>query len=95
MALLRATLEATTDGFAIAEKDFELRGPGDVLGTRQHGELPLRVADPVRDAAILEEARTAAFGLVESEAFDTAEYAPLKVHVIERFARLFDLPLTG
>jgi ATP-dependent DNA helicase RecG len=89
------TLESTTDGFAIAEKDFELRGPGDVLGTRQHGDLPLQVADPVRDAAILEDARSSAFGLVAAGEFDQPEYAPLKVHVLERFATLFDLPQTG
>jgi len=88
-------LESTTDGFTIAEKDFELRGPGDVLGTRQHGDLPLRVANPVRDAATLEEARTAAFDLVESGEFDSPEFAPLKIHVLERFATLFDLPQTG
>ena len=88
-------LESTADGFAIAEKDFELRGPGDVLGTRQHGDLPLRVADPVRDAEILDDARTAAFRLVESGRLDEPEFAPLKVQVIERFASLFDLPQTG
>jgi ATP-dependent DNA helicase RecG len=89
------TLESTTDGFAIAEKDFVLRGPGDILGTRQHGELPLRVANPLRDAEILEEARTAAFELVEQGEFDSPEYAPLKIHVLDRFATLFDLPQTG
>lgn len=88
-------LEGTSDGFAIAEKDFELRGPGDVLGTRQHGDLPLRVADPVRDAGVLDEARTAAITLVDSGEFDGPEFAPLKIHVLERFATLFDLPQTG
>lgn len=90
-----AALETTSDGFAIAEKDFELRGPGDVLGTRQHGELPLRVANPVRDAEILEEARAAALALVESGEFDGPEFVPLKVSVMERFAALFDLAPTG
>jgi ATP-dependent DNA helicase RecG len=84
-----------TDGFSIAEKDFELRGPGDVLGTRQHGDLPLRVADPLRDASNLEEARTAAFELVETGEFEGPEFAPLKIHVLERFAQVMDLPQTG
>jgi ATP-dependent DNA helicase RecG len=84
-----------TDGFAIAEKDFELRGPGDVLGPRQHGELPLRVANPVRDSAILEEARRTALDLVESNQLGSAAYAPLKIRVLERFGRLFDLPQSG
>jgi ATP-dependent DNA helicase RecG len=88
-------LEKTADGFAIAEADFEIRGPGDVLGTRQHGELPLRVADLTRDAAILQEARAAAFDLVRSGEFDTLELVPLKVRVLERFGKALDLPQTG
>jgi ATP-dependent DNA helicase RecG len=47
-------LRETTDGFRIAEKDLELRGPGEVLGTRQTGMLQFRVADLARDRAILE-----------------------------------------
>jgi ATP-dependent DNA helicase RecG len=43
------TLVATRDGFLISEKDLELRGPGDVLGTRQHGIPQFRVADLARD----------------------------------------------
>ena len=46
-------LRSTTDGFAIAQKDLELRGPGEVLGTRQTGLMQLRVADIVRDADLL------------------------------------------
>jgi ATP-dependent DNA helicase RecG len=53
-------LEKTTDGFAIAEKDLETRGPGDLLGTRQSGLPPMRVADPFRDLERLREARTVA-----------------------------------
>ncbi|QDT52848.1 ATP-dependent DNA helicase RecG [Caulifigura coniformis] len=90
-----SALEATSSGFEIAEKDFELRGPGDVLGTRQHGELPLRSADLVRDRDLLEETRTAAMQLVESGEIDTAEFAPLKLIVLDRFAELMDLPRTG
>ncbi len=48
-----ATLRATTDGFEIARKDLELRGPGEVLGTRQTGLLNLMVADLVRDRELL------------------------------------------
>ena len=46
-------LRQTGDGFRIAEKDLELRGPGDVLGTRQTGLLQFRVADLARDARLL------------------------------------------
>ena len=90
-----AAMESTSDGFQIAEVDFELRGPGDVLGTRQSGTMPLRVADLVRDKAVLEEARIAAFNLVESGEFDEPEFAPLKLRVLDRFAKLMDIPQTG
>lgn len=46
-------MRESTDGFRIAEKDLELRGPGEVLGTRQTGMLQFRVADLGRDAALL------------------------------------------
>jgi ATP-dependent DNA helicase RecG len=52
-----AVLETTSDGFVIAEKDLEARGPGDLMGTRQSGLPPLRVADPVRDLPALAQAR--------------------------------------
>ena len=53
---LRALAE-TDDGFEIADRDLALRGPGDVIGTRQSGLPMLRVADLVRDQAVLERAR--------------------------------------
>src|SRR5262249_25664928 len=46
-------MRETNDGFRIAEKDLELRGPGEVLGTRQTGQLALRIADLSRDASLL------------------------------------------
>ena len=55
-AMARARLEVmreTGDGFRIAEKDLELRGPGEMLGTRQTGQLEFRVADLARDAHLL------------------------------------------
>ena len=42
-------MRETNDGFKIAEKDLELRGPGEVLGTRQTGEMQLQIADLQRD----------------------------------------------
>ena len=62
-AMARERLEvmrATTDGFVIAEKDLELRGPGELLGTRQTGLASFRVADLVRDAHLLPEVQRAA-----------------------------------
>ena len=51
-ARLRA-LRETCDGFEIARVDLALRGPGEVLGTRQTGGLQLRIADVLRDQALL------------------------------------------
>ena len=48
------------DGFQLAEKDLELRGPGEVLGTRQSGALRFKMADPVRDRALLPQVGEAA-----------------------------------
>ncbi|HET8900130.1 MAG TPA: ATP-dependent DNA helicase RecG [Rhodanobacteraceae bacterium] len=48
-----AVMRETNDGFRIAEKDLELRGPGEVLGTRQTGRMELRIADLTRDAQLL------------------------------------------
>jgi ATP-dependent DNA helicase RecG len=48
-----AVLRDTNDGFVVARKDLELRGPGEVLGTRQTGLLQMRVADLIRDADLL------------------------------------------
>lgn len=50
-------MEETTDGFKIAEKDLEIRGPGEVLGTRQSGLPEFRIANIVRDQKILEVAK--------------------------------------
>ena len=90
-----AALEAHASGFDIAEADFALRGPGDVLGTRQHGALPLRVADLVRDQAVLLEARSVAFELVSSGELDTPEFAALKRQVLDRFGKLLEIAGAG
>ncbi|HZH35046.1 MAG TPA: ATP-dependent DNA helicase RecG, partial [Pyrinomonadaceae bacterium] len=50
-------MEETSDGFRIAEKDLEIRGPGEVLGTRQSGVAVFRIGNLVRDLEILEKAR--------------------------------------
>jgi len=60
-------LRETNDGFRIAERDLELRGPGEVLGTRQTGELQLRIADPLRDAGLLPAVKRAAEALATDQ----------------------------
>ena len=59
-------MRETGDGFEIARKDLELRGPGEVLGTRQTGMLQLRVADLQRDQALLPEVSHMADKLLHS-----------------------------
>jgi ATP-dependent DNA helicase RecG len=62
-----AILERTSDGFAIAERDLELRGPGAVFGTWQHGLSVLQfLAEALRHPGLLEDARSDAWGLVRS-----------------------------
>ena len=60
-------MTATNNGFEIAEKDLELRGPGEIEGTRQSGALNLRVADLIKDKAILEAAKQYAGQIIESD----------------------------
>ncbi|MGU2527014.1 ATP-dependent DNA helicase RecG, partial [Pseudomonas aeruginosa] len=57
-------MRETSDGFVIAEKDLELRGPGEMLGTRQTGLLQFKVADLMRDADLLPAVRDAAQSLL-------------------------------
>ena len=51
-----AVLKKTNDGFEIASEDLKLRGPGDIFGIRQSGELGFKVADIYTDAALLKKA---------------------------------------
>ena len=66
----------TNDGFVIAEKDLQLRGPGEFLGTRQSGLPDLIISDIVRDAKILEIARNEAISFVKTKNLD--DYPVLK-----------------
>jgi ATP-dependent DNA helicase RecG len=59
-----AALVASDDGFAIAERDLEIRGPGDFFGTRQWGLPGFRVSNLLRDRDLLELARREAFRLL-------------------------------
>ena len=87
---------ATTDGFELAEMDFELRGPGDLFGTRQHGLPPLRIADLRRDSPIVAEARTDAQQLVASDPDLAApEHALLRRQVLVRYGKALDLGDVG
>ena len=86
----------TTDGFKLAEIDFELRGPGEILGTRQHGLPPFRIANLARDADILTQARAAAIAMIESDPELTQpEHARLRQLVMNRYSEALDLVDVG
>jgi ATP-dependent DNA helicase RecG len=69
----------TNDGFKIAEKDLEMRGPGDIEGTKQSGVLDFKLANIVNDKALLEEAKHIAEALIEKDQdLSTAENSGLK-----------------
>ncbi|WP_233900913.1 DEAD/DEAH box helicase [Tenacibaculum piscium] len=72
------TMVDTTDGFKIAEVDLKLRGPGNIMGTQQSGVLNLKIADVVKDTAILHKARQTAIAVLEDDAsFSKPENANL------------------
>ena len=60
-------MTGTNDGFIIAEKDLELRGPGDIDGTRQSGALNFKLASIVKDKFLLDEAKTLAISILEND----------------------------
>ena len=60
-------MKETSDGFAIAETDLLIRGPGEITGTTQAGALRLAFADPVRDTELLEAAREDAMAILEAD----------------------------
>lgn len=87
---------ATTDGFALAEKDFQMRGPGDLFSTRQHGLPPLRIADLQRDHKLLEDARRDAQELVGNDPeLRDPKLARLRRMVVIRYGKALDLGDVG
>ncbi len=72
-------LTDTTDGFRIAEEDLRLRGPGELLGTRQHGVPVLKIADLLTDFELLEQARDDAAAILRADdRLTRPEHAPLR-----------------
>jgi ATP-dependent DNA helicase RecG len=82
-------LQEESDGFAIAEEDLLLRGPGEVYGTRQHGIPDLRLAAMMRDVRVLDDAREAAQSLIERDPkLGESEHGPLRARVTALRARM-------
>jgi ATP-dependent DNA helicase RecG len=60
-------MTSTTNGFVIAEKDLELRGPGEIEGTKQSGALNFKLASIVQDRSLLELAKSLAVAVLEED----------------------------
>lgn len=90
------TLTEHDDGFMIAERDLEIRGPGEFLGTRQSGLPELRVAHLIRDQRVLAEARREAFALVaEDPHLSRPEHEGLRQALMNRWQQKFELMHVG
>jgi ATP-dependent DNA helicase RecG len=77
-------LEKLHDGFRLAEIDLQIRGAGEVLGTRQSGLADFRIADPFRHPEILARARAEAFALIERDPELTSDESRTLVHGLQR-----------
>jgi ATP-dependent DNA helicase RecG len=88
------TLSGCADGFQVAERDLELRGPGELFGTRQAGLPDLKVAQLLRDVRLLELAQREAFALVDEDP-DLSAHAALRQAVADRWEGALDLATVG
>lgn len=91
-----SVMEDTNDGFKIAEEDLAIRGPGEFLGIRQSGLPDFRIAHILRDTYILNEAKTDAFSLIETDPLlEKQEHAQLKEVLLHRWGGRLELAKTG
>jgi ATP-dependent DNA helicase RecG len=89
-------VEGTQDGFEIARADLRIRGPGELVGTRQSGQRLFQVADLYRDEAILDEARAEAFALLARDPeLALPEHAAAAEALAERWAERLSLARVG
>ena len=89
-------IEGTLDGFEIAEADMDLRGPGEIFGTRQHGLPEIRFGNLAKDFGIMELARIEAFALIEKDPSLLEErHQLLRKSLYERFRGRMELVRVG
>jgi ATP-dependent DNA helicase RecG len=86
----------TTDGFVIAERDLEIRGPGEFFGTKQSGLPDLNVANLIRDVKLLEHAREEAFALIQRDpGLKLPQHRAIKSALEQRWKKSLDLISIG
>jgi ATP-dependent DNA helicase RecG len=85
-----AVLEKTRDGFEVAEADWELRGPGDLLGTAQSGLPALKIGSLKRDAELMRRARTAAMSIFAADPrLESPQNQRFQQLIVEKQGRTF------
>ncbi|MBI5015904.1 MAG: ATP-dependent DNA helicase RecG [Deltaproteobacteria bacterium] len=89
-------LSQTEDGFRVAEEDLKIRGPGDLLGTRQSGLPDFRIGNILRDGPLLQTARDLAHAVLRDDAHLTQErHAALRRALLDRWAGRLELAQVG
>ena len=89
-------MEKTNDGFKIAEEDLAIRGPGEFMGTRQSGLPDFRIANILRDAQILSEAKSDAFSIIERDSrLERPEHQLMKEVLLRRWRGRMEHVKTG
>jgi ATP-dependent DNA helicase RecG len=87
---------ATTDGFALAEQDLLLRGPGELVGTRQSGAPPMYLADLLRDSSVVAEARRDALELFARDpSLSAPSWSRLRELILKRWGEQLGLGKVG
>jgi ATP-dependent DNA helicase RecG len=85
-----SVLEKTNDGFRVAEADWEMRGPGDLLGTAQSGLPALKLGNLIKDADLMRQARAVATGILAVDpGLETAENQRFRQLIVEQQGRTF------
>jgi ATP-dependent DNA helicase RecG len=91
-----SALVETEDGFRLAEMDWVVRGPGNLLGTRQSGLPPFKIADLVRDADLAERTHLIARQLIESDPdLSASAWARLRQQVLSKHGNMFEYGAVG
>jgi ATP-dependent DNA helicase RecG len=89
------TLVRTQDGFEIAETDLQLRGWGEIAGTRQAGRESFRIANPIRDRELLELAKREAAAVLAGAEVSKAELQKTLLHLRSHWQRRYGLVEVG